>query len=70
MLHEAEQVLAKGQLSPIDAINGLARVVYVSIEDEIRRIDPELRTFFNVNTRQDVARAEMMIKEMREAGES
>jgi molybdopterin-guanine dinucleotide biosynthesis protein A len=70
MLHEAEQVLAKGHFSPIDAINRLARVVYVSIEDEIRRIDPELRTFFNINTRQDVARAEMILMQTHEVGES
>jgi molybdopterin-guanine dinucleotide biosynthesis protein A len=60
VLREAEQALAKGRLSPIDAINNLARVVYVSIEDEIESIDPGLRTFFNVNTKQDVATAEMM----------
>jgi molybdopterin-guanine dinucleotide biosynthesis protein A len=60
MLQEAERALAKGHLSPIDAINNLARVVYISIEDEIERIDPGLRTFFNVNTKQDVATAEMM----------
>jgi molybdopterin-guanine dinucleotide biosynthesis protein A len=68
MLHEAEHVLAKGHFSPLDAINRLTRVVFVSIEDEIRRLDPELRTFFNVNTRQDVARAEMMLMQAREVG--
>jgi molybdopterin-guanine dinucleotide biosynthesis protein A len=70
MLREAEQALAEGRLSPIDAINRLAQVVYVSVEDEIRKIDPGLRTFFNVNTRQDIARAEMIFKEARGVGES
>jgi len=70
MLQEAEQALAKGRLSPIDAINRLEQVVYVSIEDEIKKIDPELRTFFNVNTKQDVARAEMILEQAREVGEA
>ena len=62
-LREAEEVLAMGHSSPIDVINKLARVVYVSVEDEIRVLDPELRTFFNVNTRHDVERAEMILSE-------
>jgi len=33
------------------------------VEDEIRRIDPSLLTFFNVNTREDVKRAERMLAE-------
>jgi molybdopterin-guanine dinucleotide biosynthesis protein A len=61
MLHEAEEALAKEQLSPIAVIHNLARVVYVSIEDEIRVLDPDLRTFFNVNTKQDIAKAETML---------
>jgi molybdopterin-guanine dinucleotide biosynthesis protein A len=61
MLHESEQALMRGALSPIDSINNLARVAYVSIEDEIEKIDPGLRTFFNVNTKQDVATAEIML---------
>jgi len=69
-LHEAQEALAKGYLSPIDVIKKLARVIYVSIEDEIRMIDPELRTFFNVNTRQDMARAEMMLMQRQDVGES
>jgi molybdopterin-guanine dinucleotide biosynthesis protein A len=39
-------------------IGKLAQVVYVSVEDEIGRINPDLRTFFNVNTREDMERAE------------
>jgi molybdopterin-guanine dinucleotide biosynthesis protein A len=63
MLRSAEEALSNGHLSPTDAIHKLARVVYVAVEDEIRKIDPELRSFFNVNTKQDVARAEMIIRE-------
>jgi molybdopterin-guanine dinucleotide biosynthesis protein A len=63
MLHEAEQALVKGELAPIDAINRLGKVVYVSVEGEIKTIDPELRTFINVNTRQDVSVVEMMLRQ-------
>jgi molybdopterin-guanine dinucleotide biosynthesis protein A len=67
MLQKAEEVLASGSLSPVDAIKKLARVVYVSIEDEVKVLDPDLRTFFNVNTKEDVAEAEMILKQQREA---
>jgi molybdopterin-guanine dinucleotide biosynthesis protein A len=62
MLSAAEQALAQGQLSPIAAVHRLEQVVYVSVEGEIGRIDPDLRTFFNVNTREDVSRAEIMLR--------
>ncbi len=51
------------QSSPTEVIKKIPRVVYVSIEDEIRAIDPELRTFFNANTKQDVARAERILSQ-------
>jgi molybdopterin-guanine dinucleotide biosynthesis protein A len=35
--------------------------VYVSVEDEIAAVDNGLRTFFNVNRREDLATAEKMI---------
>jgi molybdopterin-guanine dinucleotide biosynthesis protein A len=63
MLHEAEQTLAKGELAPIDAISRLSKVVYVSVEGEIKIIDPELRSFVNVNTRQEVSMAEMILRQ-------
>jgi molybdopterin-guanine dinucleotide biosynthesis protein A len=66
MLREAEKALAEKRLSPIAAISRLTRVIYVSIEDEIRTIDPELRTFFNMNTREDVERAEVIFKDGQE----
>jgi len=46
-------------------IGRLGRVTYVSVEDEIGRIDPDLRTFFNVNTREDMDSAEKMLKGVR-----
>jgi molybdopterin-guanine dinucleotide biosynthesis protein A len=70
MLRESELALARGLLSPVDAINKLFKAEYVSIEDEVRKIDPSLRTFFNVNTRDDVARAEMILKQELEVREA
>ena len=67
VLRRAEEALLRRELSPTSVIFKLAKVVYVSIEDEIRAIDPELRTFFNVNTREDVAKAEAMLMEGDEA---
>jgi molybdopterin-guanine dinucleotide biosynthesis protein A len=32
--------------------------VYVSVEDEVGILDSDLRTFLNVNTREDMDRAE------------
>jgi molybdopterin-guanine dinucleotide biosynthesis protein A len=44
---------------PLRAMIGkLAQVVYVSVEDEVGKLDSDLRTFFNVNTREDMDRAE------------
>lgn len=63
MLQKAEEVLASGSLSPVDAIKRLGRVVYVSIEDELKVLDPDLRTFFNVNTKEDVAEAELILEQ-------
>jgi molybdopterin-guanine dinucleotide biosynthesis protein A len=65
MLRAAEHALRGGHLSPLDAINNLTRVEYVSIEDELAAIDPGLRTFFNVNTQADVALAESMFLQER-----
>jgi len=36
----------------------LVKVVYVSVEDEVGMLDSDLRTFLNVNTREDMDRAE------------
>jgi molybdenum cofactor guanylyltransferase len=60
-LNVAEETLRAGGLSAADLVKSLARVVFVSVEDEIGTIDPELRTFFNVNTREDLAKAEHIL---------
>lgn len=62
-LRESEKALTAGNLSPIEVISSLPKVAYISIEDEIRVLDPELRTFFNVNTRPDLTEAEMILKQ-------
>jgi molybdopterin-guanine dinucleotide biosynthesis protein A len=62
MLDKVEETLSEGKLSPTDAIRKLGKVVYVPVEEEISKIDSGLTTFFNVNTRDDLAHAEMILK--------
>ena len=68
-LDEAEKALRTGGLSTADLIKRLARVIFVSVEDEIRIIDPKLRTFFNVNTKEDLAKAELILEHKAEGHE-
>jgi molybdopterin-guanine dinucleotide biosynthesis protein A len=62
-LRAAQEALAEESSSQKEMISRLARAVYVSVEDEVRSIDPTLRTFFNVNTRNDMMIAERIIAE-------
>jgi molybdopterin-guanine dinucleotide biosynthesis protein A len=62
-LRAAQEALAKKGSSQKEMISKLARAVYVSVEDELRSIDPTLRTFFNVNTRKDRIIAEGIVTE-------
>ena len=62
-LNAGEEALAEGGLSQKEMIRKLAHVVYVSVEGEIAGVHPGLRTFFNVNTREDLAIAEKLIAE-------
>jgi molybdopterin-guanine dinucleotide biosynthesis protein A len=62
-LRAAQEALAKKGSSQKEMISRLTRAVYVSVEDELRSIDPTLRTFFNVNTRKDMITAERIIAE-------
>jgi molybdopterin-guanine dinucleotide biosynthesis protein A len=68
MLREAEYALADGELAPVNAISRLRKVVYVSVEGEIKTVDPELRSFINVNTKQDVSMAEMILRQKDQKG--
>ncbi len=67
-LRATEEILTRPGPSMKDMIKRLDRVVFVSVEDEIRRIDRDLRTFFNVNTRRDLATAEKMLAEKQASG--
>ena len=57
-LRAALETLTPPDLSIEDMIIKLGRVVYVSVEDEIKNIDSDLTTFFNINTREDLSTAE------------
>jgi molybdopterin-guanine dinucleotide biosynthesis protein A len=59
-LKAARATLVPSGLPLREMIRKLAQVVYVSVEDDIGRVDPDLRTFFNVNTREDMAFAEKL----------
>ena len=50
-----ERAIEKDDRRIISPLNALSRVRYVSI-DKIKEIDPELRTFINVNTTEDLER--------------
>lgn len=52
----AKNAIESGELSIIAMIKRLGKVNYVQIE-KIRRIDPELDTFFNINTNDDLKKA-------------
>ncbi len=62
-LKAGSETLAPADLSLEDMIRKLGRVVYVSVEDEIARIDRGLSTFFNINTREDMKVAEKILAE-------
>ena len=57
-LRAARATLVPSGLRLREMIRKLAQVVYVSVEDDVGRVDPDLRTFFNVNTKEDMASAE------------
>jgi len=62
-LSAAQEALGDKDASHREMINRLRRVVYVSVESEIRRIDPSLHTFFNINTREDLSIAKRILAE-------
>ncbi|MBS7638069.1 molybdenum cofactor guanylyltransferase [Candidatus Bathyarchaeota archaeon] len=60
-LKAAEETIRKGKRSCRDMIRLLNRVVYVNI-DELRRFDPDLVTFFNINCKEELLRAEKFLR--------
>jgi len=60
-LKAAQETLAPSGLPLRVMIGKLAQVEYVSVEDEIREVNPDLRTFFNVNSMEDLETAEQML---------
>jgi len=59
----AKAALERRELFILDMIKRLNRVVYVDTE-EIRKIDEELMTFFNINTQEDLIAAEKISSKM------
>ncbi|MEM3070608.1 MAG: molybdenum cofactor guanylyltransferase [Candidatus Bathyarchaeia archaeon] len=60
-LKAAEEALNRDKRSCRDMIRLLNKVVYVNV-DELRRFDPYLVTFFNVNSGEDLFRAEKFLR--------
>ena len=52
----AKQALSRREFRNVDMIRRLDRVTYVPVR-EIKRVDADLATFFNVNSRSDLRRA-------------
>lgn len=60
-LKAAEEALNRGERSFREMIRSLNKVVYVNV-DELKRFDPELVTFFNINSGEELLRAEKFLK--------
>jgi molybdopterin-guanine dinucleotide biosynthesis protein A len=60
-LEAAKNALKEGQLNVQSMVDGLRGVRYVSTL-VLQQLDPELRTFINVNTPLDLKKAELMFK--------
>ncbi|MEM3442917.1 MAG: molybdenum cofactor guanylyltransferase [Candidatus Bathyarchaeia archaeon] len=66
MAYEAsKEALSEGKFDLRSMISKLRGVRYVSTL-VLQQLDPELRTFFNVNTRLDLKRAEAVLKGLKE----
>jgi len=57
-LRAFEETMARGERKIVTAFSGLDAVMVD--EELLRAVDPELRSFWNLNTRNDLARAERM----------
>jgi molybdopterin-guanine dinucleotide biosynthesis protein A len=60
-LRAAESALSKGTLNLQTVLDNMTGVRYISTL-VLKQLDPELRTFFNVNTPLDLRKAEQMLK--------
>jgi molybdopterin-guanine dinucleotide biosynthesis protein A len=60
-LEAAEKALNEGRLNMQSMVDKLRGIRYVSTI-VLRQLDPELKSFFNVNTPMDLKRAERMLK--------
>jgi len=61
-LRAANDALAKDEHRIMALIQRLKRVLYVPV-DELKECDPSLLTFFNVNTAEDLERAQRLLEE-------
>jgi molybdopterin-guanine dinucleotide biosynthesis protein A len=59
----AENAMETRKLSIRDMIAGLHKVVYVGT-DEIRRLDPQLLTFYNINSQEELRTAVKMFRSL------
>jgi molybdopterin-guanine dinucleotide biosynthesis protein A len=57
----AKRALKQGNMNMRSMINNLGRVRYISTM-VLEQIEPELLTFFNINTIQDLKKAEILLK--------
>jgi molybdopterin-guanine dinucleotide biosynthesis protein A len=62
-LEAAKNALDKGKLNMFSMIENLRGIRYVSTI-VLQQLDPELKTFFNVNTLLDLKKAEQMLKRL------
>jgi molybdopterin-guanine dinucleotide biosynthesis protein A len=62
-IRAAQEALADKDSSHREMISRLEHVVYVSVEDQIGRVDPGFRSFFNINTKEDMSIAQRMLDE-------
>lgn len=58
----AQEAHKKGELSNADIIKRLDHVVYVGVEDDLKKFDSELFSFFNINTRAELQKAVDLVR--------
>ena len=63
-LQATRSALKEGKQRVYEMIRRLRGIVYVDVE-EIKRIDPNLLTFFNVNSYDDLSRAKLLLNSCR-----